>query len=279
MRSRLVVLLPLLLLGATGETGIRWEKDFAAALKRARTEGKPIFVDFWADWCGWCHQLDRTTYVDPEVVKASADFVSVKVNAEGDRADLEIARRFAVSALPTLLFLSPNGRTLTRLDGYVRPAAFARALAGIKDRAAAVGAWEKSLAAKPDDPQALVKLGLFLMESEAYEEALELLTKARPLDAKLPANDRKQVRLMLGALLRAQRDYAQAEGMLKEGLALRPAAAEQDAQLLYLLGRVYMGWGKHPEARVTLKRLIETHPEDPTTERAKRLLLYLDQLS
>jgi tetratricopeptide (TPR) repeat protein len=279
MRRTLVVLLPFLLLGAAGPTGIQWEKDYAVALKKAQTEGKPLFVDFWADWCGWCHQLDRTTYVDPDVVTASADFVSVKVNAEGDRTDTEIARRYGVSALPTLLFLSPNGRTLARLDGYVRPAAFGRALAGIKDRAATVGAWEKSLAANPDDPQALVKLGLFLVENEAYEEALGLLTRARPLDAKLPANDRKQVRMVLGAMLRSQREYAQAEGLLKEGLALRPAVSDQDAQMLYLLGRVYVGWGKHQDARLTLKRLIDTHPQNPATERAKRLLLYLDQLS
>ncbi len=279
MRRGLLLLLPLLLLGTASEAGISWERSFGAAQKRARAEGKPLFVDFWADWCGWCHQLDRTTYVDPAVVKASADFVSVKVNAEGDRSDSEIAQRYNVSALPTLLFLSPNGRTLARLDGYVRPADFVRALAGIKDRGATVAAWEKSLAANPDDPQALVKLGLFLVENEAYDEALGLLAKARPLDAKLPASDRKQVRMILAALSRAQHDYAQAEGLLKEGLALRPAAADQDAQMLYLLGRVYMGWGKHEEARVTLKRLIDAHPQNPATERAKRLLAYLDQLS
>ena len=39
--------------------------DFDEALKKARSQNKPLMVDFWAEWCGWCHRLDKTTYVDP----------------------------------------------------------------------------------------------------------------------------------------------------------------------------------------------------------------------
>jgi thiol:disulfide interchange protein DsbD len=65
------VALALVLLGSNGTSSIRWEHRYDDAVKKARAARKPIMIDFWADWCAWCHRLDQTTYVDPVVVKLS----------------------------------------------------------------------------------------------------------------------------------------------------------------------------------------------------------------
>jgi len=47
------------------------------------TNPKPIFVDVYTDWCGWCKKMDQSTFQDSKVIKAlSDDFYAVKLDAE-----------------------------------------------------------------------------------------------------------------------------------------------------------------------------------------------------
>src|SRR5258708_1754090 len=96
--------------------GHRWEKSFEEALKKAKATRRPLRVDFWAEGCGWCSRLDKTTYVDPVVAQKAEEFVAVKVNTEGSRKEMEVALRYDVQSLPTVLFLSPEGRPVHRLN-------------------------------------------------------------------------------------------------------------------------------------------------------------------
>ena len=100
--------------GGHGPAGIRWERKFEDALKKARAARKPVMIDFWAQWCGWCHRLDKTTYVDPAVLKLAEDFVAVKVNTEGEPRDVAVAIRYDVSSLPPIMVVSPHGRPIAR---------------------------------------------------------------------------------------------------------------------------------------------------------------------
>src|SRR5207247_5601054 len=123
--------LALLLAGPAGTPQpqrIRWERNLDEAVKAARTAQRPLMVDFWAEWCGWCRRLDQTTYRDPNVVHLSAAFVAVKVDTEGTQREVEFAGRYNVSSLPTIVFLSPEGRPLLRIDGYQAPGVFPQTL-------------------------------------------------------------------------------------------------------------------------------------------------------
>ncbi len=56
-----------------------WEEMAAANAKNP----KPIFVDVYTEWCGWCKKMDRSTFQDPKVVKTlTEDFYAVKLDAE-----------------------------------------------------------------------------------------------------------------------------------------------------------------------------------------------------
>jgi thioredoxin-like negative regulator of GroEL len=264
-----------LLAGGTTH-GIQWQRNFEEALKKAKAANKPVMVDFWAEWCGWCHRLDQTTYVDPIVVKLAQDFVAVKVDTEGSRRDVDVAARYDVSSLPTIAFLSPGGRQILRLNGFQGPGEFPRTMKQAKDLAGKVLAWEAALDRDPGDAKALAGLGVHLFEQEFYEESRELLDRAKSADRNRPVDDRKQVRMLLGIIQNYDRKFPQAESVLKDALALKPAS-HYDPKLLFVLGRTYVAWGRIAEARTVLREVLDVHGQSPVAQKARETLLTLDR--
>jgi thiol-disulfide isomerase/thioredoxin len=260
----------------SGLPGIRWERQFADALKKARQAKKPVMVDFWADWCSWCHRLDQTTYVDPAVVKLSDDFVAVKVDTEGDPKGAAVAVRYDVTSLPTIAFLSPHGRPLMRLNGFQGPGQFPKTLEAAKEIAQRVMAWEDALDRDPSNPDALAALGTHLFEQDAYRESRELLARALKYDVRRPLEERKRSRLLLGAIEKSDHRYAEAESILRQALEL-PPSPEHDAKVLYVLGRMYDAWGRREQARVALQKVVKSYAQTSIAEKAKESLGALEK--
>lgn len=263
--------------GGHGPGGIRWERKFEDALKKARAAHKPVIIDFWAQWCGWCHRLDKTTYMDPAVVELSKDFVAVKVNTEGEPRDVAVAIRYDVSSLPTIMVVSPQGRPITRVNGFVGPGQFPRVLEGARDVARRVIAWERALEKDPKEAEALTGLGVHLFEQDSYAESLDLLRQAAKVDAKRPVEERKQTRLLTGVILKAADQFPEAETALKQGLAVQPADGVYDPKLLYVLGMLYANWGRKDEARSTLQQVLNMYAQSSVAQKARDSLVSLEK--
>jgi thioredoxin:protein disulfide reductase len=98
---------------------IQWLPYSESILGRASQERKAVFIDFYADWCAPCKELDTRTYSAPEVVARSKEFVMVKVDltlAEDPRAEM-LRKKYQVRGVPTLLFLNPDGQEIPDLRG------------------------------------------------------------------------------------------------------------------------------------------------------------------
>ncbi len=254
--------------------GIRWERDFQTAMRRAAASGKPIVIDFWAEWCGWCKRLDETTYIDSVVVKLSKRFVAVKVDTEGSPDEVAIAIQYGVTSLPTIAFLSPSGRQLLRVTGYQGPGKFPRTLEKALLVAERIGKWEKRLSRHPNDAESLHNIGLHVFEQSFYDESRELLYRAAQLDKKRPVKERKLNRLLLGVVQTYDRRYAMAEELFSEALRLEPRG-EPDAKILYFLGRAYLKWGRELDAKKVMLQILKEHEHNPVADKARSTLASL----
>ena len=83
----------------------------------------PVVVDFWAQWCVACTELDRKTFLDESVRKALADrYLSVRIDAtHDDQRTKALLDRFRVLGLPSILILEPDGTETTRVTQFVEP--------------------------------------------------------------------------------------------------------------------------------------------------------------
>lgn len=109
---------------------IWWHDWHADAFERARVEHKPVLLSIGASWCGGCHEMDRVSYADPDVIRVVNDrFVAVRVDADR-RPDLDA--RYNLGGLPTTAFLTADG-AIVGGGTFAAPDRLRQALARVVD--------------------------------------------------------------------------------------------------------------------------------------------------
>ncbi|MBK5966161.1 thiol:disulfide interchange protein [Thiocystis minor] len=103
--------------------------DLDRALNAARAAGKPVMLDFYADWCVSCKEMERDTFSDPAVIAEMGRFVLLQSDVTANDAEDQalMQGRFGIPGPPAMLFFDPAGeeRKGYRLVGFTPAEAFA----------------------------------------------------------------------------------------------------------------------------------------------------------
>ncbi len=96
-----------------------WIWDAEAGFAAAAASGKPVMMDFWAEWCAACKELDHKTYNQPEILALAERFVSIKMDlTERTPANAALQERYGVVGMPTVIFFDATGRERERFAGF-----------------------------------------------------------------------------------------------------------------------------------------------------------------
>jgi thiol:disulfide interchange protein DsbD len=102
--------------------------DLEREVAQAHGRGHGVLVDFSADWCTSCKEMERYTFTDPAVQSALADVSLLRADVTAGTADDQaLLRHFGIIGPPTIAFYTPDGRERSeyRVVGYLKADAFA----------------------------------------------------------------------------------------------------------------------------------------------------------
>jgi len=93
--------------------------SFSSNLSKAKSDNKPIFLDFYTTWCAPCKYLDQDVFSHKSVYDYFNDnFINVKINAEKGEGP-KLKDKYGVYAYPTLIYLDSQGNEIERSVGGV----------------------------------------------------------------------------------------------------------------------------------------------------------------
>jgi thiol:disulfide interchange protein DsbD len=109
-----------------GREEVKWKNltSLEQITNSVSSDKKPVMIDFYADWCAQCKELDEYTYTDKEIIDLSSKLNTIKIDLTKENE--AITNKFNVKGLPVVLFMNSKGEEVNelRVTGFLKPSEF-----------------------------------------------------------------------------------------------------------------------------------------------------------
>ena len=132
--SVLIIALSVYMVWPTEKLEPDWVKFNEQKYEQSLQNHNKMIIDFYADWCIPCKELDASTFSNPKVVKISNSFKMFKVDMTKTMSDEteKIRKKFNIKGMPTVLIIDSKGNEIKRLTGFVNAEEFLKIVSTIK---------------------------------------------------------------------------------------------------------------------------------------------------
>lgn len=128
----IIALIGLWLLIPSEKEAVEWEKVKVEDIKLG--DGQPVIVDFYADWCLPCKELDEFTFTDNRVIEESKRFRRFKIDLTkaGSEETQSAMKRYHIVGVPTVILFDADGNEVRRITSFVNADEFLKYLLEVK---------------------------------------------------------------------------------------------------------------------------------------------------
>lgn len=253
-----------------------WLTSLPEAMAEAKRRDTYVLVDLYAEWCGWCKQLEKKVFASPEFLAKARNFVLLRVDTEDGADGAKLQALHEADSLPTTLILDAKGARAGEIGGYAPTAEFL----GYIDQQ--LTAWNDLKANYPgllasDDADVQLEVAKELHKRQDGERAAALYEKvAKKMDA--ASSSYAWLQFMLADSYRIDRRFELAQATIAKARALvskadEPAVFGEQLDLLHYY--IAQDNGDCRGARSSLEQFLAAHP---ASELRKRLQKTLNEL-
>ena len=128
MHKKLLLFILLIVIGCEKQVredshnGIKWGNNLDSAFAIASNSNKLIMIDFMAEWCPPCKEMDKNTFSNKNIIKKSNEFILVRIDVDKQQNIAEQyngnARKYGGIGIPNILFLDKEKKNIRHIVGF-----------------------------------------------------------------------------------------------------------------------------------------------------------------
>ncbi len=251
-----------------------WIKSLADAEKKAKSSDQLIFVDLFADWCGWCHRMEQEVFPSQAFQTATDKMVLLRLNTEDGGEGTNLARQFNASSLPTFLILNGAGQLAGIIHGYQPSSVFVDLL---KEQQKKYSDFQTELKTESTltDPKKRLALAKELRERYALSESEQRFSKLAN-ERGLPTDVRDEAFYELAMTQLMEKHLDDTMKTIKKFASLQKAGEPFERSRL-LMTDVYVQQGNWSAAADNLRTFKKTYPQSKFVSNVDYVLPQIEQ--